>query len=107
MKSEHGKIPLSPFSAFILVSLAAIYSIEVDLTMKLDGKVALVTGSARGLGWEMIQAFAQEGARVTLCDLSQSDVDEATAELRLPAERILAVKSDVTSEPDVADLFRR
>ena len=75
--------------------------------MKLDGKVALVTGSARGLGWEMIQAFAQEGARVTLCDLSQSDVDEATAELRLPAERILAVKSDVTSEPDVADLFRR
>lgn len=33
---------------------------------RLDGRTALVTGSARGLGWEMIQALAQAGARVLL-----------------------------------------
>src|SRR2546425_11778094 len=75
--------------------------------MKLQGKIALVTGSARGLGWEMIQAFAQEGANVTICDLSQSDVDGALARLGLPLEKVLGVKADVTSEQDVIHLFRR
>ena len=73
--------------------------------MKLDDKVALVTGSARGLGWEMIQAFTQEGAKVVICDLSQSDVDAAVARLGLPAEKVLGVRADVTSEHEVNDLF--
>jgi len=73
--------------------------------MKLDDKVGLVTGSARGLGWEIIQAFAQEGAKVAICDLSQADVDEAAARLGLPEEKILGVKADVTVERDVVNLF--
>ena len=75
--------------------------------MKLYDKVALVTGSARGLGWEIVQAFAQEGASVAICDLSQSDVDGAAARLGLPQEKVLGVKADVTSERDVSDLLRR
>src|SRR6266542_3926674 len=75
--------------------------------MKLHDKVALVTGSARGLGWEIIQAFGQEGAKVAICDLSQSDVDGAIARLGLPPETVLGVKADVTSERDVSDLLRR
>ena len=70
--------------------------------MKLSDKVVLVTGSARGLGWEIVRAFAAEGARVTICDLTQSDADEAVAKLGLPAARVLGVKADVTSEHDVA-----
>lgn len=73
--------------------------------MKLHDRVALVTGSARGLGWEIVQAFAQEGAKVTICDLAQSDVDLAARRLGLPSEKILAAKADVTSERDVVDLF--
>jgi NAD(P)-dependent dehydrogenase (short-subunit alcohol dehydrogenase family) len=75
--------------------------------MKLYDKVALVTGSARGLGWEIVQAFAQEGAKVAICDLSESDVDAAAARLGLPPEKVLGVKADVTSERDVSDLLRR
>lgn len=74
--------------------------------MKLTGKVALVTGSVRGLGWEIVQAFAQAGARVALCDLVQSDIDEAVSRLALPPENALGVRADVTSERDVAELFR-
>jgi NAD(P)-dependent dehydrogenase (short-subunit alcohol dehydrogenase family) len=43
--------------------------------MKLSDKVAGVTGSVRGLGWEMMQAFAEEGAKVIVCDLDQGDVN--------------------------------
>jgi len=75
--------------------------------MKLEGKMALVTGAARGLGWEIVQAFANEGARVAICDLTRSDVDAAVARLSIPPERTLGCRADVTSEPDVNELFRR
>ena len=73
--------------------------------MKLSDKVVLVTGSARGLGWEIVRAFAAEGARATICDLTQSDADQAVTKLGLPAARVLGVKADVTSEHDVHNLF--
>ena len=75
--------------------------------MKLEEKVAIVTGSVRGLGWEMAQALASEGAKVTICDLVQPDVDEAVAKSGLPPERVLGVKADITSEAEVRELFRR
>lgn len=74
--------------------------------MKLGGKAACVTGSARGIGWEIVQAYAQEGAKVVICDLHQADVDRALAELALPAEKVLGMRADVTAEKDVAYLFR-
>ena len=73
--------------------------------MKLQGKVALVTGAARGIGWEIAHALAQEGARVVLCDLAQGNIDEAAAKLSLAPENVLGVQADVTSEHDVENLF--
>jgi len=74
--------------------------------MKLTGKVACVTGSVRGIGWEIVQAYAQEGAQVVICDLHQPDVDDAVTRLDLPAEKTLGVSADVTAEEDVVSLFR-
>ena len=39
--------------------------------MRLEGKVAIVTGAAKGLGGEMAQLFAREGAKVIACDMAQ------------------------------------
>jgi NAD(P)-dependent dehydrogenase (short-subunit alcohol dehydrogenase family) len=75
--------------------------------MQLQGKTALVTGSARGIGWEIVQAFSREGANIATCDLRQTDVDEAVARLGLPAENVLGFKADVTSEREVNELFDR
>lgn len=75
--------------------------------MKLHDKVVLVTGSARGIGQEIVQAVAAAGANVVLCDLAQADVDAAAAGLELPPERVLGVETDVTSESAVRALFRR
>ena len=49
---------------------------------RLDGRTALVTGSARGLGWEMIQALAQAGARVLLHGRSAEQVAPRLEALR-------------------------
>lgn len=73
--------------------------------MKLSGKIALITGSARGIGWEIAQAYALEGAKIAICDLRQADVDRAVARLRLPRERVLGVEADITIEEQVSNLF--
>jgi 3-oxoacyl-[acyl-carrier protein] reductase len=74
--------------------------------MTLNGKVGCVTGSVRGIGWEIVQAYAQEGAQLVICDLDQADVESAVARLSLPAERVLGLKADITIESDVVHLFR-
>jgi len=75
--------------------------------MKLKDKVAVVTGSVRGLGWEIAHAYAQEGAKVTICDLDQFLVDKAVERLGLPSERVLGVKGDVSVEEDVINSVQR
>ena len=47
--------------------------------MNLEGKTVVVTGSASGLGYAMIQAYARKKARVVVSDISQEKVDEALA----------------------------
>lgn len=49
---------------------------------RLDGKVALVTGSTRGLGWSMAKALAERGAHVVVTGRSADDVESRVAQLR-------------------------
>ena len=67
---------------------------------RLDGKVAVVTGSGSGIGEQMVRIFAEQGARVVIADISQeaaervaSSIGETATPLRLDVTDSASVKS--------------
>ena len=53
----------------------------IDLNFRLDGRVALVTGGASGIGAAIAAAFAAKGARIAVVDLNESGALDAAAAL--------------------------
>lgn len=66
----------------------------------LEERVALITGSASGIGFEMARAFAGEGAKVVIADLHEEGAIEAANTLRKEGFEAMGVKCDVTSEAE-------
>jgi NAD(P)-dependent dehydrogenase (short-subunit alcohol dehydrogenase family) len=73
--------------------------------MRLENKVAVITGGASGIGREIARRFVSEGARVVLGDVNKDLLAEATAELG--ADRADSEHCDVTDESDVERLVAR
>ena len=71
--------------------------------MKLQGKSAIVTGAASGIGKHIALAFAREGARVAIADLNRPAADAVVAEIEAAGGHALSVTMDVTAERAVND----
>ncbi len=65
----------------------------------LDGKVAVITGSTRGIGLGIAEAYAREGAELVVSSRSQAAVDEAVKHLRDAGGKAAGLACDV-SQPD-------
>ncbi len=68
---------------------------------RLEGKVAIVTGSARGFGKAMALNFAKEGADIVVSDLLASEMEQTAAGVRSLGRKAIAVKTDVTKKDQV------
>src|SRR5262249_25116389 len=88
-------------------SHVAIWCKESLMTGILDGKVALVTGGASGIGRATALAMAREGARVAVSDLAKDGIEETVARVNAIGGRAIARKGDVTEDADVANMVAR
>jgi 3-hydroxybutyrate dehydrogenase len=69
--------------------------------MRLNNRVAVVTGAASGIGKDIARTFLREGARVAIADLNQSGAEAAAAELGGSERRAIGIAMDVSSEEQV------
>jgi NAD(P)-dependent dehydrogenase (short-subunit alcohol dehydrogenase family) len=73
--------------------------------IRLDGKVAIVTGAAGVIGTATIRLLAERGARIVAVDRREPDLKSAIADLPATAQA-LAITADVTREDEVAEYVR-
>jgi 3-oxoacyl-[acyl-carrier protein] reductase len=72
---------------------------------KLNDKVALVTGAARGMGKAHALALAGQGAKVAITDMSLADCEQVAAEVKEKGGEALAFKMDVSQKAEVDAVF--
>jgi len=67
----------------------------------LEEKVALITGAASGIGFEMAAKFAAEGAKIVIADLREEGAQQAAATLQEKGFEAIGLGCDVTKEEDL------
>src|SRR5215472_8525624 len=74
---------------------------------RLDGKVAVITGAASGIGRGSALCLAKEGAAVVAADLNSQGGEQVIGEIAAAGGRAVFQHTDVSSEPDIKALVER
>ena len=77
------------------------------MTGRLQDRVALVTGAARGIGLAAARVLAEDGARVMLSDIDEDVLREAADGLRAEGLQVQAVRADVSDQASLAQAVAR
>lgn len=73
----------------------------------LSGQVAVVTGGGQGLGRAIVQALADAGARLVVCDINPATLEETRRSLEASGTEVLAVRCDVSDAAAVDAMFEQ
>ncbi len=74
---------------------------------ELEGRVAVVTGGAQGIGEAICLVLAREGAHIVVADVNTEASQNVVAKLEARGARALAIKTDVSSEASVLHLYEK
>ena len=75
--------------------------------MDLKGKVAIVTGAGRGLGWSIAERLARDGANLVVAEIDPKSGDEKAAVISRMGGEVLAVRVDVSKWTDVERMVKQ
>ena len=72
--------------------------------MRLEGKVAIITGGARGIGYATVEKFVKEGAKVAIADISKEEATKVANDLKTKGYQAIGISVDVTKEDQVKQM---
>ena len=72
-----------------------------------EGKTAVVTGAASGIGFGLAQRFAEENMQVVMADLEQTALEEAVEKLEKQQHRVVGIPADVLIQESVNELYSK
>jgi len=72
--------------------------------LSLEGKVALITGGARGIGKEIALLFAKQGANIAICDVELQEAQKTASQIQGLGRESMVFKADVTDSANVQDM---
>ena len=72
-----------------------------------EGKTAVVTGAASGIGFGLAQRFAEENMQVVMADLEQTALEEAVEKLEKQQHRDVGIPADVLIQESVNELYSK
>lgn len=75
--------------------------------MRLKDRVAIVTGSGRGIGAATAQRLAEEGAKVTVTDINAEACENTVAAIRAAGGEAIAIPCDITQRKSVEDMVQK
>lgn len=72
---------------------------------RLEEKVAIITGGAKGIGYVTSKTFSKEGAAIVIVDMDKEAADKAAEEIRAEGGKSIAVAADLTKQEDRENIF--
>lgn len=75
--------------------------------MKLENKVAIVTGAGRGIGRAIATRLAEEGAKVVVSDINSVFAEDLATQFKKMGQEALAIKADVSNWQEVEQMFEQ
>ena len=74
---------------------------------RLKDKVAVITGSAQGMGYAIAQAFTKEGAKIVITDINEEAIEKAVAQLQKEGADVVGIRMDVSDKAAVVEMVAK